>query len=167
LSVVAGDIALGPPLGGPFVTVVADHSAAGVRGGGYPGRSGTGAAPGGGRGRARVAACATRAVVRPDVLRVVAGDIALRPPLRGPGMSVVRHDRAAGVRGGGVPRRGRAGAGAAGRGGRGRGRGARAGRTAAGSARTGARALRGRRGRALRGRAVDVRDGIVEQGRGR
>src|SRR5690348_16306888 len=36
LSVVAGDIALGPPLSGPLVTVVADHGPAGVCGGGYP-----------------------------------------------------------------------------------------------------------------------------------
>src|SRR5581483_8987451 len=165
LRVVAGDVALGPPLRGPLVPVVGDHSATVVRGRRHPRRSRAGAAAGGGSGRARVTAAAARPVVGPDVLRVVARDVALGPPLRGPGVPVVGDHSATVVGSRGNPRRSRAGAGAAGRGGR--GRGARARRTAAGGGRAGARALRRRRGRALRGRAVDVGDRVVEQRRGR
>src|SRR5690242_8904998 len=99
LAVVARDVALGPPLGRPGVPVVGDLLAAGVGGGGVPGRGGAG---GGGRGGA---AARARAVVGPDALAVVAGDVALGPPLGGPGVAVVRHLLAAGVGGRGVPRR--------------------------------------------------------------
>src|SRR4029079_11796995 len=38
LAVVAGDVALGPPLRGPLMTVVGDHAAAPVRRGAHPRR---------------------------------------------------------------------------------------------------------------------------------
>src|SRR2546421_4170802 len=105
LAVVARGVALGPPLGGPLVTVERHGLATGVGGARVPGEqagAGTGTA---GRGWA----AAARSVVGPHALAVVAGGVALRPPLGRPGVAQVRDLLAADVRGARVPRRCHAG----------------------------------------------------------
>src|SRR5579884_2862102 len=102
------------PVTGQHVLVRAAVTAAGAARAGR--RAGARAA------RGRGAAAPARAVVGPHVLRVVAGDVALGPPLRGPGVAVVADHGAAVVRGRGHPRRrGTGTAGAAGRAGARRG----------------------------------------------
>src|SRR6184192_535789 len=77
LAVVAGGVALGPPLGGPLVAVEHHRLATVVCGTGVPGEQ-AGAVAG------TTASATAGAVVSPHALAVVAGDVALGPPLRGP-----------------------------------------------------------------------------------
>src|SRR5438552_13336955 len=121
LAVVAGDVTLGPPLGGPLVAVVHHRLAAVVRRTGVPGEQAGAVA-----GTAATTTAAARAVVGPHTLAVVAGDVTLGPPLGGPVVADVGDLLAADVGGAGVP--GRQGAATTAGTGRGRRRGTSAGR---------------------------------------
>src|SRR5437879_3844028 len=101
LAVVAGDVTLGPPLGGPLVAVVGHRLAADVRRTGVPGEQ-AGAVAGT---AAAATPAAARAVVGPHTLAVVAGDVTLGPPLGGPVVADVGDLLAADVGGAGVPGR--------------------------------------------------------------